>query len=126
MSVSLKSFYISLLLYSITVLGILLLWQHFASVRFQTNYYWIIWLFFVGSTAFIHSILTKAASQDPKKFVNYFMGITALKLFAYLIIIMLFGLLNRENAAGFIICFLITYFLYSGFEVVTLMKHFKK
>lgn len=126
MSVSLKSFYISLLLYSIAVLGILLLWQHFASVRFQTTYYWIIWVFFISTTALIYSILTKAASQDPKKFVNYFMGITALKLFTYLIIIMLFGLLNRENAVGFIICFLITYFLYSGFEVVTLMKHFKK
>lgn len=126
MSVSLRPFFISLFLFSLAVLGILLLWQHFASARFQTSYFWIIWVFFVGSTALIHSILTKTARQDPKKFVNYFMGITALKLFAYLTIIMLFGLLNRDHAVGFIICFLISYFLYTIFEVVSLMKHFKK
>lgn len=126
MGASSRSFLVSLILFSIAVFGVLAFFQHFASARFQTNYFWIIWGFFVGSTAVIHSILTKAAEQDPKKFVNYFMGITALKLFAYLIIILLFGLLNRDNAVGFIICFLITYFLYSGFEVITLMKHFKK
>ncbi len=126
MGVSLRSFYISLAIFSLAVLGALLLFQHYASARFQTSFFWIIWAFFVGSTALIHFILTKAAEQDPKKFVNYFMGITALKLFTYLIIIMVFGLLNRDNAIGFIICFLITYFLYSIFEVATLMKHFKK
>ena len=126
MGVSLRSFYISLAIFSLAVLGALLLFQHYASARFQTSFFWIIWAFFVGSTALIHFILTKAAEQDPKKFVNYFMGITALKLFTYLIIIMIFGLLNRDNAVGFIICFLITYFLYSIFEVATLMKHFKK
>lgn len=121
-----RSFFVKLFLFSIFTLSILLTWQHFASVHFQTKIYWVIWLFFIVTTAVIHVILVKASEQDPKKFVTYFMGMTAMKLFAYLIIILAYGLSNRETAQGFIICFLITYFLYSGFEVVTLMKHFKK
>jgi hypothetical protein len=126
MSLSFKSFFLKLALFSVLTLGIIWLCQHYASVHFQTNLFWIIWLFFIATTALIHVVLIKAANDDPKKFVNYFMGITALKLFAYLIIIVIYGLINRDGAQGFIVCFLLSYFLYSGFEVVTLIKHFKK
>lgn len=126
MVISFRKFFIQLTLFSIVALVIQLTWQHFASVHFQTNLYWVILLFFIITTAFIHVLLVKVSSHDPRKFVTYFMGTTALKLFAYLIIILAYGLSSRETAQGFIICFLITYFLYSGFEVVTLMRHFKK
>jgi len=126
MTSSLKSFFVQLTLFSIFTLGILLLVQHYASIRFQTDLFWLIWLFFIATTSLIHLVLIKAAKQDPKKFVLYFMGITGFKLFGYLIIIIAYGLLNRENATGFIMCFLLSYFLYSGFEVVTLLKHLKK
>ena len=121
-----RPFFIKLAVFSLVVLGILLAWQHFASIHFQTKIYWVILLFFVITTAMIHIILVRAANQDPRKFVTYFMGMTAMKLFAYLVIILAYGLTNRETAQGFIICFLITYFFYSGFEVVTLMRHFQK
>ncbi len=121
-----RPFFIKLTIFSVVILGLLLAWQHFASVSFQTKIYWVILLFFIITTALIHIILVRAAAQDPKKFVTYFMGMTAMKLFVYLIIILAYGLSNRETAQGFIVCFLITYFFYSGFEVVTLMRHFKK
>lgn len=124
--VSFKAFFVQLTVFSIISLGILLLWQHFASLHFQTDLYLVIWLFFIITTAVIHVVLVRAASQDPRKFVTYFMGMTGIKLFAYLIIILAYGLASRETAQGFIICFLITYFLFSGFEVITLMRHFKK
>lgn len=121
-----RPFFIKLALFSIVIFGILHAWQHFASVNFQTKIYWVVLLFFIITTALIHIVLVRAAAQDPKKFVTYFMGMTAMKLFVYLIIILAYGLSNRETAQGFIICFLITYFFYSVFEVVTLMRHFKK
>ncbi len=126
MATSFRSFFIKLAIFSAVTLAILLTWQHFASAHFQSKLYWIIWLFFIFTTAFIHVVLIKTANNDPKKFVNYFMGITALKLFAYLVIILAYGLASRDTAQGFIICFLISYFLYSGFEVITLIRHFKK
>ncbi|MGZ4053469.1 MAG: hypothetical protein ACXVPU_00030 [Bacteroidia bacterium] len=126
MDISFRSFFIKLTLFSAVSFGALWLCQRFATPAFQTNLFWVIWLFFIVTTALIHIVLIKAAAQDPKKFVNYFMGITSLKLFAYLIIIIIYALLNRAGAQGFIVCFLLSYFLYSGFEVVTLIKHFKK
>ncbi|MCX6295073.1 MAG: hypothetical protein NTX97_03230 [Bacteroidetes bacterium] len=123
---SFRAFFVKLTLFSVFTLGLLFLWQHYASPNFQSTIFWVVWLFFIFTTAIIHVVLIKAARKDPKKFITYFMGITGIKLFAYLIIILIYGLLNRDTAQGFIICFLISYFLYSGFEVVTLTKHFKK
>jgi uncharacterized membrane protein len=85
-----------------------------------------LWLFFVTTTFLIHAVLVKVAEKDPRRFVGYFMGITAIKLFGYLIIITIYALIEREAALGFTLWFLVLYLLYSGFEVVMLMKHFKK
>jgi hypothetical protein len=119
-------FFLKLAVFSAFTLGILLLWQHFASPHFQTSVWWAIWAFFIITSAVIHVVLVRASAKDPRKFVTNFMGMTAMKLFGYLIIIIAYGLACRDTAQGFIICFLITYFLYSGFEVVTLMRHFRK
>jgi hypothetical protein len=121
-----RSFSIKLILFSLFTLSILCFWKQFAAARFQSGLMVPLWLFFVISTFCIHFILVKVAEKDPKRFVGYFMGITAIKLFGYLIIITIYALLKREAALGFTLWFLVLYFLYSGFEVVMLLKHFKK
>lgn len=123
---NIKSFILKLSLFSLFTLSLLCLWLQFATDRFQSNLMFPLWLFFVVSTAFIHYILVKVSEKDPKRFVGYFMGITAIKLFGYLIIIVIYALLKREAALGFTLWFLVLYLLYSGFEVVMLLKHFKK
>jgi hypothetical protein len=124
MNVSLKPFFIQLAIFSVFSIAILLLWQQYASSRFQTNLAWPIWGFFLLSTTLIHVKLVRIA--DPKKFVYSFMGITGIKLFGYLMIILVYALLKRENALGFTLFFLVMYFLHTGLEVFTLLKHFKK
>jgi hypothetical protein len=123
---SLKSFFIKLALFSLITMGVLLLWQQYAAERFQTNLGWLIWGFFIAVTALIHIALVKASDESPRKFVTYFMAITGIKLFAYLIIILFYALLNGKAALGFVILFLVFYFLYSAFEVIILLKHLKK
>lgn len=123
---SLKSFTIKLFIFSLFTLSLLVLWIQFASDRFQSAMMVPLWLFFVLSTALVHYILIKADAKDPKRFVGYFMGITAIKLFGYLIIITVYALIKKEEALGFTLWFLVLYLLYSGFEVVMLMKHLKK
>src|SRR6476646_6260617 len=122
----LKSFSIRLLFFSLFTLALLCFWKQFASDRFQSNMMVPIWIFFIVSTFLIHFILVKAAEKDPNSFVGYFMGITGIKLFGYLIIITIYALLKREVALVFTLWFLVLYLLYSGFEVVMLLKHFKK
>lgn len=123
---NIRSFFIQLFSFSLLTMGILLLWQNYASVRFQTNLGWVLWLFFIAITAVIHIVLMKASDNSPKSLINWFMAITGIKLFTYLTIILIYGLLNGEKALGFVMLFLVFYFLYSAFEVTTLLRSFKK
>jgi hypothetical protein len=125
MNTSLRSFYINLAVFSIFTLGILICWQRMAPARFQTNADWGIWAFFIVSTLLIHLILMRVAT-DAKKFIRYFMGITGIKLLTYLLIILIYSVLNKETALAFALFFLCMYVLYSGLEVFTLLKRFRK
>ena len=122
----LKSFYLQLFLFSLFAFGIVRLWQQYTSLRFQTNLGWAIVLFFIIASACIHIVLVKSAEQSPKKFIMNFMAITGLRLFGYLVIILIYAVLKREAALGFTMLFLLMYFLFSAFEVLTLIKLFKK
>lgn len=126
MNFTLRSFLPRLLVFSFFCAGISLAWQQYASPRFQTDMVWAIFAFFVLVTSAIHMILMRAAAESPRKFVVMFMAITGLKLFGYLIILLIYAFLKREAALGFILFFLVMYFLYTAFEVITLLKHFKK
>ncbi len=126
MSSALKSFFIQLTIFSFFTLAIVLLWNQYASVRFQTETTWFIWVFFIVTTTLIHLFLVKSTEKEPKKFVVNFMLVTAIKLFGYLIIILAYALIKREAALGFTVFFLAMYMLYSGFEVFTLLRHFRK
>jgi hypothetical protein len=126
MSASFRSFLVKISIFSVFTFGLLYIWQTYFTARFQSSLMVVLWLFFVLSTIFIHYILIKVAETKPKLFVGYFMGITGIKLFGYLIIITIYGLLKREAALGFTLWFLVLYLLYSGFEVVMLLKHLKK
>jgi hypothetical protein len=124
--INLRPFLIKLSLFSLCTLLILFLWKQYASERFQSDLMLPLWLFFVITTFLIHYVLVKADQKNPKTFVGYFMGITAIKLFGYLIIISVYALIVGKTALGFTLWFLVLYLLYSGFEVVMLMKHLKK
>jgi hypothetical protein len=123
---SFRSFSIRLFIFSIFTLGLLFLWQQFVSDRFRNTLWLPLWLFFILSTALIHYSLLKTSEKDPKRFVGAFMGFTAIKLFGYLILIVAYALVKREAALGFTLQFLVLYLLYSAFEVVMLLKHFKR
>ncbi len=122
----LRSFFIQLALFSIFTMGVLYFWQQYASLRFQTDLGWLLWGFFIVVTALIHIVLVRSAEQSPRKFITNFMALSASKLFLYLMVIVIYALLKGKAALGFVILFLVLYFLYSIFEVVTLLKHFKK
>jgi hypothetical protein len=126
MSSALKSFFTQLTIFSFVTLALVLLWNQYASARFQTQTTWFIWVFFIVTTTLIHLFLVKSTEKEPKKFVVNFMLVTAIKLFGYLILILAYALIKREAALGFTVFFLAMYMLYSGFEVFTLLRHFRK
>lgn len=121
-----RSFYIQLALFSVFAFSVVGIWQQYTSARFQTHLDWAIVLFFIVASAFIHILLVRSAEKSPQKFIMNFMTITGLRLFGYLIIILIYAVLKREAALGFTLLFLLMYFLFSAFEVMTLLRLFKK
>jgi len=98
----------------------------------QINPLWIsnswpfIILFFLSFTILLHRQLLKSTKGQPKKFVYSFLMMTTIKILLYLAIILVYVMLNRADAIGFIIAFFVNYFLFTAFELTAVMKLLRK
>jgi len=84
-----------------------------------------LYLFFMSITAVVHYILLKISLKRETSFANYFMLLTFGKLIFFLSIILVYALINREDAPQFIISFFILYIFYTTFEVVLSLSQTK-
>ena len=66
------------------------------------------------------------SNPDPKAFIMRFMGVTGIKLFLNLIIILIYGLSFREKAVSFALFFMCIYFLFTFFESYSLIQEINK
>ncbi len=86
----------------------------------------IIILFFVAFTLLMHRYLLKSTEGRPQKFIFSFMMITTIKILLYLGIILVYVLLNKPDAVAFIGAFFLNYFLFTGFEISSVVKFLEK
>lgn len=63
--------------------------------------------------------------ENPKRFVNYYMGFSGGKLFLSLFILVLYALFNTAYLLPFAISFLVVYFSFTTLEIVRLLRHLK-
>ena len=78
--------------------------------------------FFFFATLTVYHFMLKALEKRPARFVNIFLLTTMLKLFAYMIFMVVYALLNREFARPFIVSFFILYIIFTVVEVVSILK----
>lgn len=121
----------TIFLKKITVFTIIIaLLQYVASTQLEAK--WVstsmpfVILFFLSFTILMHRYLLKSTEGNPKKFVFSFLLITTVKILLYLGVILVYALLNRGDAVAFIIVFFVNYFLFTGFELTTVMKLINK
>jgi CDP-diglyceride synthetase len=86
---------------------------------------WLI-LMFVVITAMVHYILLNITAMNPRKFVGYFMLSTFLKLFVYLVVMVVYVFTKKEGALPFVLAFFILYIIYTIFEVVSILAQTKE
>ena len=79
-------------------------------------------VFFAAVTLITHKVILKALDKRPVKFVNYFLLTTFIKLFFFLAVMVIYALLNREDAIRFIIIYFVLYLFYTVFDVVSIYK----
>ena len=122
----LKKYIIRLLIFSLFIA--LIAFALYATVLSQ--FYlpvmpWVL-LFFVLISLATHYILIKSGESRIAKFSTSFMGVTSIKLFLYLIFIVVYLINDKSNALVFVISFFILYLLFTVFETSTLLKDLNK
>ncbi len=75
-------------------------------------------LFFFIVNAAVHFFKHKIFKIRAASFPRHLMAINGLKIFSYVLFIMVYLFLFRENAKPFLIGFLFLYFIYFSFELL--------
>lgn len=91
------------------------------------SYSWpFIILFFLAVSLMVYRFLLKNSKGNHGKFINAFLLTTTVKLLLYLAIILIYSLLNRGDAIGFIITFFSYYMIFTVYEIISILKFLRK
>lgn len=82
--------------------------------------------FFFAISLLVHRFLLKKSGGHQTKFINAFLLTTTVKLLLFLSIILIYVLLNRDDAIGFILTFFAYYLIFTSFEIVSILKYLRK
>jgi len=82
----------------------------------------IILVFMYLTTILIFKLLAKSMENRLSKFANAYMLVNFGKLVIFSIIIVVYAVLNREDAISFMLTFFIYYFIFTIFEVFSLLR----
>ena len=85
----------------------------------------IMGFFFIVSIVMFY-LSEKAKQKDMRKFANFYMASTVIKMVVYLSIIFFYAINFKEDGKRFAITFLAFYLIYSVFETYKLTKKDKK
>ena len=96
-------------------------------MRSMLTIWWpaLVGFFFIVSII-VYYLSEKAKQKDMRKFANFYMGSTVVKMMLYLAIICFYAFTYKEDAKRFAITFLAYYLIYSVFETFKLAKKEKK
>ena len=81
-----------------------------------------LFIFFFAVTLLIHYILRKLKQRKDSSFIRMFMLLTFGKLMFFLVVIVVYAILNKPDAIAFILNFFVLYLSYTIFEVNQSLK----
>ncbi len=110
-----------LILTAVIILGAYLLFTQFIPQYYLPIFPWLL-LFYVVSTTLVHYFHLKARFGDSKRFPRYAMAINGMKIFAYLIFIVVYIFTQRDTAVPFLIGFFGLYMLFNIYEVMVYQR----
>lgn len=112
---------LSFVLFALSVL------HYFVSPAFLISDYLLFLVpFFMLVSLLTRSINEKKARKDTRKSLKLYFISSSLRLFFYLMILIAYGLLNREDAPAFFLTFLLFYFIFTATEVSIVVKEASK
>ena len=102
----------------------------FVASVFLRSYLTVWWpaiacFFFIVSMV-VYFLSMRAKKKDMRKFANFYMASTIVKMILYLAIIFIYVMIYMEDGKRFAITFMVYYLIYSAFETYQLAKKEKK
>ncbi|MCK4856114.1 MAG: hypothetical protein KAT31_17670 [Bacteroidales bacterium] len=121
-----KKFIITLLFIAliITVLGYGLFL--FLIPQYYFPHFPVIPAFLMLVTIMVHVYLIKSSENNPRKFTSKYLGAMGLKMFIYLVFLIVILLLDTAHAVPFLVSFLVSYAVFTLFEVISILNFLKK
>lgn len=89
-------------------------------------YFPVIPAFLLLVTLLVHIYLVRASENDTRKFTAKYLGAMGLKMFIYLIFLVVFLFIDIARAVPFLVSFLITYAAFTAYEVISILNYLKK
>ncbi len=123
---SINSFIKSFTYYSGIILLISIIVQQWIPTIMISIMWPFILLFLYAFTLFAFIMLVKYIDSKMTYFANAFMLVNFGKLVLFSVIIVVYALLNHDDAISFTITFFVYYFLLTSYEIVALIKIQKK
>lgn len=97
-----------------------------AAHKMLTIWWPAIVVFFAIVSAVVYYLSEKAKQKDMRKFANFYMASTVIKMVVYLTIIFIYVMNFKEDGKRFAITFLVIYLIYTIFETIKLSKKNKQ
>ena len=110
----------------LVILTVVVMAASLALNKMLTVWWPAIAVFFAIISAVMYFLSEKAKKKDMRKFTNFYMAATVIKMVVYLTIIIVYVMNFKEDGKRFAICFLAYYLIYSIFETIKLAKKEKK
>ena len=89
-------------------------------------YFPVIPAFLLVVTILVHAYLVKASENDPRKFTSKYLGAMGLKMFIYLVFLVLILFIDTAHAIPFLVSFLVTYAAFTIYEIISILNYLKK
>lgn len=77
-------------------------------------------------TLLVHFYLIRASENDTRKFTARYLGAMGLKMFIYLIFLVIVLFSDTARAVPFLVSFLVCYAAFTTYEVISILNYLKK
>jgi hypothetical protein len=104
------------------VIGLL---SHFTGTLLLHPYIWYILIFFVVVTALTFYVSRLGVTYDNDNFQLYFFGSMGFRMILSIAVIFIYMFLHSENELQFVFNFFALYFLFTGFEIISLLANLR-
>ncbi|MEI8006991.1 MAG: hypothetical protein WCI48_12355 [Bacteroidota bacterium] len=81
-----------------------------------------LFVFYYACSLISYILLDRSVQKRINRFISVFMLTTAVKLFLYLAVMIIYAFVNRKDAIPFLLNFFFLYLVYTVFEVIQIVS----